>query len=159
MGEPLGEPDQVATDAARPPDLTVLVAEHDTPGNRVHELLPDARSTPAIGDRIERWSYDGTEHWNQNAGVLIASGGPILRGARVEGARVFDVAPTILALLGVPVSSELEGVVLEGLFAPGAVPPPERVARYDIAPVGTRVERTPYDEEAHERLRALGYVE
>jgi arylsulfatase A-like enzyme len=72
---------------------------------------------------------------------------------------VFDVAPTILALLGLPVSAELEGVVLESLFAPGALPPRARIARYDIAPGMPPVEATPYDDQAEERLRALGYVE
>jgi hypothetical protein len=50
---------ETADDATLPPDLTVLVVDHDTQGNPVHELLPDARSGPVIGDRIERWSYDG----------------------------------------------------------------------------------------------------
>ena len=49
----------VATDAAEPADVTLLVLDHDVPGNPVHELLPDAPRTPPVGDRIERWSYDG----------------------------------------------------------------------------------------------------
>lgn len=50
----------VADDPAVPVDETVLVLDHDAPGNPVRELLPDARRTPAVGDRIERWSYDGS---------------------------------------------------------------------------------------------------
>jgi hypothetical protein len=50
---------EMASEADLPPDLTVLVVDHDTPGNPVHQLLPAVRNTPAIGDRIERWSYDG----------------------------------------------------------------------------------------------------
>jgi hypothetical protein len=49
----------VAADAAEPAELTLLVLDHDVPGNPLHELLPDAPRTPLIGDRIERWSCDG----------------------------------------------------------------------------------------------------
>ncbi len=42
-----------------PPDATVLVLDHDVPGNPVFDLLPATRSTPPLGDRVERWSYDG----------------------------------------------------------------------------------------------------
>jgi hypothetical protein len=49
----------VAADDGAPPDLTVFVLDHDVPGNPVHTLLPDARIAPPVGDRVERWSYDG----------------------------------------------------------------------------------------------------
>ncbi|MFN8603534.1 MAG: hypothetical protein U0842_23920 [Candidatus Binatia bacterium] len=52
-------PHAVADDPAVSPDVTLLVLDHDVPGNPVHELLPDAPRTPPVGDRIERWSYDG----------------------------------------------------------------------------------------------------
>lgn len=45
--------------AGREPDLTVFVLDHDAPGNPVHDLLPAARPAPVVGDRVERWSYDG----------------------------------------------------------------------------------------------------
>lgn len=154
-----------------PPPTRVSAAERDQALTRVDAIyqwtdrlvgdltrgLPRETTVLVVSDH--GWAYDGTEHWNHNPGVIIASGGPVLRGARVEGARVFDVAPTILALLGLPVSAELEGVVLESLFAPGALPPRARIARYDIAPGMPPVEATPYDDQAEERLRALGYVE
>jgi hypothetical protein len=49
----------VASEPASPHDLTVLVLDHDVPGNPVHDFLPATRLTPPVGDRIERWSYDG----------------------------------------------------------------------------------------------------
>lgn len=49
----------VADAPASPPDLTVLVLDHDVPGNPVHDLLPTAPAAPPAGDRVERWSYEG----------------------------------------------------------------------------------------------------
>jgi len=43
---------------ASPYDATVLLLDHDVPGNPVHEILPAVRSAPPVADRIERWSYE-----------------------------------------------------------------------------------------------------
>jgi predicted AlkP superfamily phosphohydrolase/phosphomutase len=158
--KPVSPPPPRVPDAEREDALRRVDAIYERTDALVGELtrgLPPETTVLVVSDH--GWSYDGTEHWNQNPGVLIASGGPIVRGARVEGARVFDVMPTILALLRLPISSELEGVVLDDLFAPGAVPAPEHVARYDIAPSTAEVKTTPYDDDATKKLRALGYIE
>jgi hypothetical protein len=50
----------VAGEPARTPDLTVFVLDRDTPGNPLRDLPPaKPASGPAIGDRVERWCYDG----------------------------------------------------------------------------------------------------
>jgi arylsulfatase A-like enzyme len=46
-------------------------------------------------------------------GVLILSGAGVQSGAELSGAHVFDIAPTVLALLGLPVESSMDGRVLE----------------------------------------------
>jgi len=48
----------VAEPLASPPDVTVMVLDHDVAGNPVSDLLPATRTAP-LGDRVERWSYDG----------------------------------------------------------------------------------------------------
>lgn len=45
-------------------------------------------------------------------GVLIASGGPIRRGSAPVNARIIDIAPTVLHLMGVPIPSDMDGRVL-----------------------------------------------
>jgi predicted AlkP superfamily phosphohydrolase/phosphomutase len=45
-------------------------------------------------------------------GVLIASGGPIRQGAAPVNARIIDIAPTVLHLMGVPIPSDMDGRVL-----------------------------------------------
>ena len=108
-------------------------------------------------------------------GVIVAAGPDIrpgdvpvdglTRAALAAGASVFDVTPTLLALMQVPVGEDMHGSVLESWLDPGflARHPVERVASHDTPewreahrslPVGTlgRDERI-------EQLRALGYLE
>lgn len=49
----------VAEDRASAPDLTVFVLDRDVPGNPLRDLFPAATSAPPMGDRVERWSYEG----------------------------------------------------------------------------------------------------
>ena len=50
--------------------------------------------------------------WHRLEGTIILRGPGIRRGVRLERASVFDVAPTILALLDLPVPLDMEGRVL-----------------------------------------------
>jgi hypothetical protein len=78
-------------------------------------------------------------------------------------ARPEDVAPTLLYALGVPVSRELPGRVLTGLFPPAFT---QRHAVRTVASFGRRdagaaapARARELDEEMRERLRSLGYVQ
>ncbi len=51
-------------------------------------------------------------------GIFIAAG-PDIRAGEIDGMTVMDVAPTLLALLGLPVSSELPGRVATEVLRPG----------------------------------------
>jgi hypothetical protein len=86
--------------------------------------------------------------------------GPQAARADIAG-RTTDVMPTVLHLLGVPISDELSGKPLTGLLTTefAARYPVRRVARYGRPSPG-RVERTgqPLDQEMVDRLRSLGYV-
>ncbi|MHC4429812.1 MAG: alkaline phosphatase family protein, partial [Planctomycetota bacterium] len=49
-------------------------------------------------------------------GIFLAAGPGIRRGARVEGASVLDLTPTLLYYLGLPVGKDMDGKVLTGIF-------------------------------------------
>lgn len=100
------------------------------------------------------------------AGILIAAGGPIRRGATVK-ASLPDIAPTILAILGLPVPKDMEGRVLEEMLEP------DFLARYPVKRLDsyeTLIDRKAIlaaasasgdgsDEEKQEMLRSLGYIQ
>lgn len=97
-------------------------------------------------------------------GILILSGPAFRAGAHLERTPVLvDVAPTVLALLGLPLAETLAGAPVLEAFAPEsrAARPPAAVASYGAyaPPTGPALE-TPDDlqDEVMEKLRALGYV-
>jgi predicted AlkP superfamily phosphohydrolase/phosphomutase len=95
-------------------------------------------------------------------GMLVLAGGDVFRaGATIQGARIVDVAPTLLHAMGAPVPLGLDGRVLEEAFVPGFLQthPP----RFSEALPPREGPSAPYsrEEEAqvHEALRRIGYVE
>ncbi|UCE84653.1 MAG: alkaline phosphatase family protein [Deltaproteobacteria bacterium] len=114
--------------------------------------------------RVARPLNVGQSGSHRRDGVLIAAGGPIRPGA-VPGTTptVLDIAPTLLALLGLPVARDMPGRVLEELIDPAflAAHPIRRIDSYetriDIEPIVDAAEAT--GEPRLEYLRALGYIE
>jgi predicted AlkP superfamily phosphohydrolase/phosphomutase/tetratricopeptide (TPR) repeat protein len=96
--------------------------------------------------------------WHRVEGLLLLHGGPVEAGAELTTPGVLDVAPTVLALLGLPLSRELPGRVLSEAFS-GAVAVPRLVERYapPTRPAETR-EASEADRARVEELRALGYL-
>lgn len=62
-----------------------------------------------------------TAQWggtHRRDGMVIAQGKPFRKGLKIEGARLIDMAPTILRLLGQPIPEDMDGRVLEEIFEP-----------------------------------------
>jgi hypothetical protein len=114
-----------------------------------------------VGDpgRLARRS-EGAEALVVFAGRVIEPGvlsdAPGARHAMSER----DVAPTVLHLLGLPVSDELEGAVLESALEPEfrAANPVRRVATYG-RPAARPARDSAFDREMLEELRSLGYIQ
>lgn len=82
--------------AAGPDTVFLVVSDHGHSATPVHKLA--------------------TQHRHGPPGVLLAWGGPVRRGVAAGDAHVFDVAPTVLHLLGLPVPEDAPGRVLTELF-------------------------------------------
>lgn len=95
-------------------------------------------------------------------GVLVMRGPGIRPGARLEGATLYDVLPTLMAALGLPVAEDLEGRVLDEAFCPGveSVRSPPRVATYGSAEsyAPTIVRPPALEQELLDQLESLGYL-
>jgi hypothetical protein len=93
-------------------------------------------------------------------GLLALTGGRIIPGVRLAG-RGADVAPTLLYLLGVPVSRELPGTVQASLLddAFRGRNPVRHIDGYHRRTIEPRPPAaSPLDRDMLERLRSLGYV-
>lgn len=99
---------------------------------------------------FEEWFGKTTEPWNHKLfGVIAASGRDIDSDADLAGAHLFDVAPTILAALGVPADENMDGDVL---------PVVPDVGRQEY-PTYTAADSSPVDDAVEDRLSDLGYME
>jgi tetratricopeptide (TPR) repeat protein len=105
--------------------------------------------------------------WHDEDGILVLSGPGARRGVRLaERATLFDIAPTVLHLLGLPISEEMPGRVLLGALDPDFTRshPVRMIRSYEtigapretVAPGGAGAEEA--EAELLDNLRALGYI-
>jgi hypothetical protein len=104
------------------------------------------------------WTYSGYEHFGSPNGVIIAAGPGVRRGGEILDASIEDIAPTLLSRIGIPLSRELTGRVLNEAFET----PIDSgwVASYEdslVAPPSGQIDA--FDDEDAERLRAIGYID
>jgi len=132
-------------------EITVVVmSDHGFhPDHLRPASIPEIPAGPAI------------EH--RDLGVLVISGPGIKKDEWLHGPSVLDVAPTILALYGLPVGEDMDGQVLSQAFVEtpevAFIPSWEQVPGADgCHPPHTRLDPVAVHE-ALEQMIALGYVE
>jgi predicted AlkP superfamily phosphohydrolase/phosphomutase len=120
-------------------DLVMVVSDHGFEGGQGMGFL--------TGVHESRKALDG---------VIFARGPGIAPGRLHGGVGIYDVAPTILAWLGLPVAQDMDGAVAPFLEAAEVA----RIPSYDDEPV-ERVSTGPSgaDDALIEQLRSLGYLE
>lgn len=135
------------------PDIQFLPSDMANKPLGTLDLTSNKFITPVYGN-----SGDHRMH-----GIMLGRGPELRSGARVEGARIIDYAPTILHSFGVEVPSDMDGRVLEEIFtAEYLAGNPVRISETagldynapDKAPEMTDEE----SEEIRARLRGLGYL-
>jgi predicted AlkP superfamily phosphohydrolase/phosphomutase len=133
-----------------------FLLEQSVPGGPAERDVERSR-TPVLGG-VE---FAGSHRMD---GVFLMAGGPAQPGLAFEGARIIDVAPTALYLMGLPIPAEMDGrpllealdpafVAGRGTDSPPEPPPVEVAAAPGVAFT---------DEESQligDRLRALGYLD
>jgi tetratricopeptide (TPR) repeat protein len=97
--------------------------------------------------------------WHRLDGVFAAWGARVKRGLPRGSASVYDVAPTISALLGLPVDRRVRGTALRTAFTD--VPAPAKKDVFSTVQVRRVQAEAPSDKDASEyaeNLRNLGYL-
>jgi arylsulfatase A-like enzyme len=106
---------------------------------------------------------DGTGHQFGPPGILVLAGGPIARGSAPRSATVFDILPSVLHLMGLPIPQGLEGRVLVEILDPAwASAHPVRTLAPDPGSPSPFQPSAPLEGVSGEQLRELrelGYVE
>jgi tetratricopeptide (TPR) repeat protein len=133
---------------AGPDTAIVLVSDH---GFHSDHLRP--KFTPRVPA--------GITVWHRPQGVFIASGAGFKRDELVYGARLLDIAPTILHWFGLPVGADMEGRVLEEIFD-GPKRPVETVPTWETGDDSQRKRKSlgpGADKALLEQFVALGYID
>lgn len=138
-----------AIDADQPRFVTVYLPALDVILNRL-ELVPAARLASSVR------ALDGVESTvgsirSKGYEVMLIGNGIVAYTGRLESrphASLFDVAPTVLSIMGFPPSAEMPGKAL--------VPELQRIDSYGVR--ATAAPSTKVNEEYYENLRSLGYI-
>lgn len=110
----------------------------------------------ATDSRLITRQIRGDSGCHRMDGLLIAWGAEVRSGRIAEGARITDLAPTILHLLGLPVPADMDGQVLTSLLTLARPVEIEEVAPVELdAEAGLSAEDSA---EVENRLRSLGYL-
>lgn len=108
--------------------------------------------------RFGFYHYDGPF---SPSGVIFLWGRPIRRGLKLAEASIFDVCPTVLYLLGIPVGKDMDGRVLTEAIDPKELTlrPVSWVETWDLGNRGRDARPSPIDDQILDELRSLGYIQ
>lgn len=131
------------------PDTTIIVVSDH--GFFSDDLRPEGTSAIQGGKPVA---------WHRPFGVVAARGPEIKHGEKIYGASLLDVAPTVLAIMGLPVGRDMDGQVLTQIFRS-----PPTIAFVDShEPPAEHKRETPADEDPWvvqqmlDQLVQLGYL-
>lgn len=138
------------------PDLIVICS------SSFHTISPSECSYYKIDNKdiffTHQWSGK-----HEDYGILIMKGPKIKEGIRLEGAKIIDVAPTILYLMDTPLSKEFDGKILLDAIEDNYITshPVTYTDTYRLKVEGGCEEDFSFEEaeQIRERLKALGYIE
>ena len=101
-------------------------------------------------------TYDAS---HRKEGIVLCRGPSIDAGATLRGARVVDVAPTLLHGIGEPVPKNADGRVLFDAFDSDATPASTKVERTGVSRSETDEDVDDDFTDVEDRLKGLGYME
>ena len=142
------------------PGETIVSGPYASRGADLHLVLDGYRAIAfplfAADRHIVTRQIRGDSGCHRRHGIFMAWGSGIRSGARVEDARIMDLAPTLLHLMGLAVPDDMDGRVLTSALS--LTRPVTYVRTTDEAQgpgAGLSREETA---EVEERLRSLGYL-
>jgi predicted AlkP superfamily phosphohydrolase/phosphomutase len=141
----------------RAPDLVIEWADYRYWGRGRYDIW----AAPVFEDRrtmdYSELPLTGT---HRPDGIFVASGPGVKVGAEIEGARIVDLTPTMLRILGLPVPEYMDGSVLESIFVEDAFE--SAVSLPTVQPISIPGSEFTYTDEDSaailQRLQDLGYL-
>lgn len=102
----------------------------------------------------DSWVWKGN---NRRMGLFIAAGPGIKEGEKFDGARIVDIAPTVLHVNQVDIPEDMDGRVLSGIFSTESAFGKDIQFQPPISFEPSKLKGAA-DDEVTERLKELGYL-
>lgn len=138
------------------PDLICVLNNGYHGGGELEQLYFGHQSNDLFGNH--RWS---SQH--NMEGIFIAAGPNISSNKIIANAQIIDLAPTILHLLGLPISQNMDGKVLEDIFENSYLSTHKKkfTDKKDVENIHRDEQILPDNDSelVKNRLRELGYIE
>ncbi|MEO8502326.1 MAG: alkaline phosphatase family protein [Acidobacteriota bacterium] len=103
-----------------------------------------------------------SQHRHGPPGIFLACGGPIRAGEKLASGSIYDIFPTVLYLLGLPIPADAAGQVLDPIVDPAflAAHPRRSIPTYDglWASPHAPGAKSGLNKEELEKLKSLGYI-
>ena len=145
------------------PDLIVHLADYGyTIDWNLASSRGDSRNRLPVLDTLTG-AYASNCGSHRLNGILMLHGKDIRTGVHLEPSRIYDVAPTALYLLGLPIPSELDGRVLTSALEPELLtnrPVEESIPDNwsENGPSGDGIYSREDEDAITDRLKRLGYL-
>lgn len=144
--------------------LEPVYAYLDNVVGRIVAAAPEKAIFIVISDHGFNFSTKGYSHYNVPVvphGVMLLRGPGVKTAYRLDGAKIFDVAPTLLWMFGLPVADDMDGAPLRDAFEEAFLRarPLRSLASYG-RPSRREDAKKPraLDKEVLEDLKSLGYI-
>jgi predicted AlkP superfamily phosphohydrolase/phosphomutase len=125
---------------------------------RLVEAAGEGASILVVSDHGFERTADGYDHKDTSPPGILVAWGPLFReGLVLKSVSVFDVTPTVLHVLGLPVARDMKGAVLSGALRDHR--PVAQVATYETGRRRAEGRPSSQDELIREELKALGYIQ
>jgi predicted AlkP superfamily phosphohydrolase/phosphomutase len=135
----------------------VYAYEDEMLGRLLNEVGPDAHVI-VVSDHGFEYTEEGYDHQHSDPdGIFIGWGPRFRKGLELPKVSVYDVAPTVLHLMDLPVGRDLKGHVLEEALTGGR--PVQWTESHETGRRAPRAEESPVEDRIREQLRELGYVQ
>ncbi|HEX5068051.1 MAG TPA: alkaline phosphatase family protein [Myxococcota bacterium] len=140
-------------DALGSDDTLIVLSDHGFELGKLHEDPSRTRDLRRVSERFHRIE-----------GIVYLYGGRVRAGRRLHEPSILDVAPTLLALRGIPPPADMPGRVwADALRLPADVTAaPRRIASYESASPRAPAEETgdaEVDAQVRQHLESLGYLD
>lgn len=125
--------------------------------NAKNEKIPDILIIPENGYALhldlsdksyisdeELWIYDNKDGFCADHtlyGIFIANGPSIKSNHRTSNAKIYDLAPTILHIFGLPIPNDMDGRVLTEIFEPDSEPAKRKPVYVDPSYYERKIEK------------------